>query len=83
MANNGNGQQTGKIVQIIGPVVDVEFSDNHLPPIYQSLRITSEGFDVETPISVIAEVQQHLGRRSRSRRFDAADRRDGARNEGY
>ncbi len=61
MANNGNGQQVGQIVQIIGPVVDVEFSDNYLPPIYQSLRITSEGFDVETPISVIAEVQQHLG----------------------
>ena len=61
MAINGNGQQTGKIVQIIGPVVDVEFSDNHLPPIYQSLRIVSEGFDVETPVDVIAEVQQHLG----------------------
>ncbi|MBA2736076.1 MAG: F0F1 ATP synthase subunit beta, partial [Pyrinomonadaceae bacterium] len=61
MANNGNGQQTGRIVQIIGPVVDVEFSNNYLPPIYQSLRITSEGFDVETPVDVIAEVQQHLG----------------------
>ena len=57
---NGNGQ-IGKIVQIIGPVVDVEFSDNYLPPIYQALRITSEGFDVETPVDVIAEVQQHLG----------------------
>ena len=61
MANNDNGQQTGRIVQIIGPVVDVEFSNNYLPPIYQSLRITSEGFDVETPVDVIAEVQQHLG----------------------
>jgi F-type H+-transporting ATPase subunit beta len=61
MANIGDGQQTGKIVQIIGPVVDVEFSNNYLPPIYQSLRIVSEGFDVETPVSVIAEVQQHLG----------------------
>ncbi|MGI8885127.1 MAG: F0F1 ATP synthase subunit beta, partial [Pyrinomonadaceae bacterium] len=61
MANNGSGQQTGRIVQIIGPVVDVEFSNNYLPPIYQSLRITSEGFDVETPVDVIAEVQQHLG----------------------
>ncbi len=60
MANEGNGQ-TGRIVQIIGPVVDVEFSDNYLPPIYQALRITSEGFDVETAVDVIAEVQQHLG----------------------
>lgn len=61
MANNDNGQQVGKIVQIIGPVVDVEFSNNYLPPIYQSLRITSEGFNVETAVDVIAEVQQHLG----------------------
>ncbi len=60
MANEGNGQ-IGHIAQIIGPVVDVEFSENYLPPIYQALRITSEGFDVETPIEVIVEVQQHLG----------------------
>src|SRR3954451_24583992 len=60
MANNSDGQQVGKVVQIIGPVVDVEFSD-YLPPIYQALRITSEGFDVEEKIDVIAEVQQHLG----------------------
>jgi F-type H+-transporting ATPase subunit beta len=61
MANNGNGQQVGRVVQIIGPVVDVEFSDNYLPPIYQALRITSEGFDVEAKVNTIAEVQQHLG----------------------
>jgi F-type H+-transporting ATPase subunit beta len=48
-------------VQIIGPVVDVEFTENYLPPIYEALRITSEGFDVPEPINVIAEVQQHLG----------------------
>ena len=61
MDTNGNGQQTGKIVQIIGPVVDVEFSNNYLPPIYQALRVVSEGFNVETQVDVIAEVQQHLG----------------------
>ena len=61
MANIDNGQQTGRIVQIIGPVVDVEFSNDYLPPIYQALQITSEGFDVETAVNVIAEVQQHLG----------------------
>ena len=59
MANEGQGQ-VGTVVQIIGPVVDVEFSD-YLPPIYQALRITSEGFDVEEKIDVVAEVQQHLG----------------------
>ncbi len=59
--NVTNGQVSGRVVQIIGPVVDVEFEEHHLPPIYQALRIVSEGFDVPTPIDVIAEVQQHLG----------------------
>src|SRR5258708_21253136 len=62
---NGNtsadGKHFGKVVQIIGPVLDVEFEGKYLPPIYQALRIVSEGFDVPTPIDVIAEVQQHLG----------------------
>src|SRR5918911_1742683 len=62
---NGNkstdGHIAGRVVQIIGPVVDVEFEEGHLPPIYQALRVTSEGFDVPVPINVICEVQQHLG----------------------
>ena len=51
----------GKIVQIIGPVVDLEFSKASLPQIYNAVRITSEGFDVPTPIDVTVEVEQHLG----------------------
>src|SRR5687767_8079677 len=60
MASNNGNEQVGKVVQIIGPVVDVEFT-NYLPSIHQALRITSEGFDVEAPVDVVAEVQQHLG----------------------
>src|SRR5512139_3412699 len=59
MSNNGD-VKIGKVVQIIGPVVDVEF-ENYLPPIHQALRITSEGFEVDTAVDVVAEVQQHLG----------------------
>jgi len=51
----------GHVVQVIGPVVDVAFEEQKLPPIYSAVRITSEGFDVPDPIDVIAEVQQHLG----------------------
>jgi F-type H+/Na+-transporting ATPase subunit beta len=51
----------GKVVQIIGPVVDVEFSEGTLPPIYNAVKITSEGFKVPVPIDVTAEVEQHLG----------------------
>ncbi len=49
----------GTIVQIIGPVVDVEFSGGHLPPIYSALRITGQTNEGE--IDVVAEVEQHLG----------------------
>jgi F-type H+-transporting ATPase subunit beta len=51
----------GRVVQIIGPVVDVQFESSKLPPIYNAVRITSEGFDVPEPIDVVTEVQQHLG----------------------
>jgi F-type H+-transporting ATPase subunit beta len=51
----------GRIVQIIGPVLDVQFEAGHLPSIYNAVRITSEGFSVPEPIDVTAEVQQHLG----------------------
>ena len=36
-------KNVGKIVQIIGPVVDVEFEAGHLPEIYNALRIQSDG----------------------------------------
>jgi F-type H+-transporting ATPase subunit beta len=52
---------TGRVSQIIGPAVDVEFEEGKLPPIHQALHITSKGFDVPVPIDVIVEVQQHLG----------------------
>jgi F-type H+/Na+-transporting ATPase subunit beta len=52
---------TGKVIQISGPAVDVQFPEGHLPPIYNAVRVTSDGFTVPQPINVILEVQQHLG----------------------
>jgi F-type H+-transporting ATPase subunit beta len=54
-------EKTGRVVQVIGPVVDVEFKGQELPEIYNAIRITSEGFDTPTPIDIIAEAEQHLG----------------------
>ena len=54
-------ENIGKVIQIAGPAVDVQFDEATMPPIYQALRVTSEGFDVPTPVNVILEVQQHLG----------------------
>jgi F-type H+/Na+-transporting ATPase subunit beta len=51
----------GRVSQVIGPAVDVEFKEGKQPPIHQALHITSEGFDVPMKIDVIVEVQQHLG----------------------
>jgi F-type H+/Na+-transporting ATPase subunit beta len=51
----------GKVVQIIGPVVDIQFTEENIPQIYSAVRITSEGTDTPIPIDVTAEVEQHLG----------------------
>jgi len=57
-----NEQKSGRVVQIIGPVVDVEFESGHLPDIYSALRITmpADGASGKTT-DVICEVEQHLG----------------------
>ncbi len=54
-------ENIGKVVQISGPAVDVQFEEATMPSIYQALRVTSEGFDVPRPINVILEVEQHIG----------------------
>ncbi|HXR98050.1 MAG TPA: F0F1 ATP synthase subunit beta [Terriglobales bacterium] len=51
----------GKVIEITGPVLVCQFPESSLPPINQSLRVVSTGFDVPEPIDIIVEVQQHLG----------------------
>ncbi|MEE8218830.1 MAG: F0F1 ATP synthase subunit beta [Vicinamibacteria bacterium] len=53
-------ENVGRVVQVIGPVVDVEF-EKDIPPIYQALHIKEDAGDGGIDIDVIAEVQQHLG----------------------
>ncbi|MBI2956429.1 MAG: F0F1 ATP synthase subunit beta [Acidobacteria bacterium] len=57
----GEYKAAGKVIQVIGPVVDVQFEEEKLPAIFNALRITSEGFDVPVEIDIVAEAQQHLG----------------------
>jgi len=54
-------QVEGRVVQVIGPVVDVEFPDKHLPPIYNAVRIVDDGTLSAAPVDVTTEVAQHLG----------------------
>jgi F-type H+-transporting ATPase subunit beta len=51
----------GKVIQVAGPAVDVEFPEGQIPVIRTAVRITSEGFNVPTPIDIICEVAQHIG----------------------
>jgi F-type H+-transporting ATPase subunit beta len=54
------GNKTGKVIQVIGPVVDVEYEGGYLPAIYNAIRIsgTVAGSD---RLDIVCEVQQHLG----------------------
>src|ERR1700735_3579448 len=54
-------ENVGHVIQIAGPAVDIQFPEGHLPPIYEAVRVVSEGFTVPSPVNVILEVQQHLG----------------------
>src|SRR6266851_5727186 len=51
----------GHVLQVIGPVMDIQFEAGQLPAIYNAVRITSEGYSIPEPLDVTAEVQQHLG----------------------
>src|SRR5437660_1204362 len=53
--------KAGRVVQVIGPVVDVEFEGGKLPEIYHAVRIVSEKGEPGAVIDVVAEVEQHLG----------------------
>jgi F-type H+-transporting ATPase subunit beta len=51
----------GKVIQVAGPAVDIEFPEGQIPVIYTAVRITSEGFEVPAPIDIVCEVAQHIG----------------------
>src|SRR5712671_6628548 len=53
-------QKTGKVTQVIGPVVDVEFPPGALPEIYTALTLSNPGISAD-PDNLTVEVSQHLG----------------------
>ncbi|HUQ41449.1 MAG TPA: F0F1 ATP synthase subunit beta [Candidatus Limnocylindrales bacterium] len=55
-SNKATEASIGTVVQIIGPVLDVQFEEGHLPEIYHALTVTRDNGEI-----VVAEVQQHLG----------------------
>lgn len=54
-------ETVGKVLQVMGPVVDVQFEQGHVPEIYNAVRIVSEGMETPVEIDIVTEVAQHLG----------------------
>ncbi|NQW29111.1 MAG: F0F1 ATP synthase subunit beta [Ignavibacteria bacterium] len=64
----------GRIVQVIGPVVDVEFSGGQIPAVLNALHIPRTSVDTGNEEILVCEVQQHLGEdRVRTIAIDATD----------
>lgn len=53
--------KAGKIKQILGPIVDVEFENTELPPIYNALKVTKDKEISDERKEIILEVAQHMG----------------------
>src|SRR4026209_1344726 len=63
----------GRITQVIGPVIDVEFADGALPAIFNALKITNPAIN-DKPWNLIVEVAQHLGEKTvRTIAMDSTD----------
>ncbi len=64
----------GSIIQVIGPVVDVEFPSGNIPEILNALHIPMKSIETGEEITLVCEVQQHLGEsRVRTIAMDSTD----------
>ena len=73
MSASTGQQNLGRIKQIIGPVVDIEFQSGKVPPIYQALKVTNKT-NGPTEWNLVVEVAQHLGENTvRCIAMDATD----------
>jgi F-type H+/Na+-transporting ATPase subunit beta len=59
--NNEAFMNEGRIVQVIGPVVDVQFSEGNIPAVLNSLHINRKSVETGEDMLLVCEVQQHLG----------------------
>src|SRR3954453_11983163 len=60
-ADSKKAKNVGKVVQVIGPVLDVEFESEHLPELYNALVVRTKS-DSGDMINVTPWGQQHIGR---------------------
>ncbi|MBS1959329.1 MAG: F0F1 ATP synthase subunit beta [Bdellovibrionales bacterium] len=73
MSASTGQQNLGKIKQVIGPVVDVEFANGKVPPIFQAVKVTNKTNGPED-WNLVLEVAQHMGENTvRCIAMDATD----------
>ena len=58
---SANGLVEGRVVQVAGPTIEIEFPEGHVPKIYNAIHVTSDGYNVPAKIDITAEVAQHIG----------------------
>ena len=64
----------GRIVQVIGPVLDVEFTTGQIPPVLNALHVKRKSIETGADETLVCEVQQHLGEdRVRAIAIDSTD----------
>src|SRR5215207_2864920 len=61
-ATVSTGHQVGRVIQVIGPVIDAAFEDGHLPDIYNALVVRQAAGEGRHELNLTLEVQQHIGR---------------------
>ncbi len=61
MSTAAQTEVIGKVIQIAGPAVDIQFPEGKIPTIYTAVKIVSDGFTVPEPIEVMVEIAQHIG----------------------
>ncbi len=59
--NDSQKRKVGRVVQVIGPVLDVEFPPDQMPEILNAVVVKDPGEETGVPIDLVAEVAQHLG----------------------
>ena len=75
-------ENIGQVIQITGPAVDVQFTETKMPPIYQALKVVSDGFKVPNPVGVILEVRDAVTRALEEARSGGGGRRGRGRGPG-
>jgi F-type H+-transporting ATPase subunit beta len=60
-ATDTSAAAIGKVIQIIGPAIDIEFAEGHLPAIHNAIRVVDTGEFGKVPIDVVVEVAGHIG----------------------